>query len=198
MAGTFVKTASSLCQPDLWDMHLAAICWGVRDEAGAATGEYLLRISTSVLQPRSVGRVMLRSADPTDTPLIDHRALSDRDGADLQTLAEGIRQARQIAEAPSLRDLGVREQPAGSFSADDLDEHVRATLGCYYHPVGTCAIGPAGDAVSVVNGDGAVHGLEGVRITDASIIPTIPRAQTHLSVLAVAERLADRFRGHGT
>jgi choline dehydrogenase len=198
MGGTIVKTAGDLCQPDLWDMHLAAICWGVRDDAGAATGEYVLRIATSVLQPRSVGRVTLRSADPADSPLIDHRALSDPDGADLQTLAEGIQQARRIAEAPSLRDMGVREQPAGPFSADDLHEHVRATFGCYYHPVGTCAIGPTTDAVAVVNGDGAVHGLEGVHVVDASIIPTIPRAQTHLSVLAIAERLADRLRGHGT
>jgi choline dehydrogenase len=196
MAGTFVKTAGDLCQPDLWDMHLAAICWGLRDDAGAATGEYVLRIATSALQPRSVGRVMLRSADPADTPLIDHHPLSDPGGADLQTLAEGIRQARRIAEAPSLHAMGVREQPAGPFGADDLHEHVRATLGCYYHPVGTCAIGPAADAAAVVNGDGAVHGLKGVHVADASVIPTIPRAQTHLSVLAVAERLADRLRGH--
>ena len=198
MAGTFVKTGGDLCPPDLWDMHLAAICWGVRDDAGAATGEYVLRISTSVLQPRSVGRVTLRSADPANTPLIDHRALSDPDGADLQTLADGIRQARRIAAAPSLHGIGVREQPAGPFSPDDLQEHVRATLGCYYHPVGTCALGPATDVAAVVNGDGAVHGLEGVHIVDASIIPTIPRAQTHLSVLAVAERIADRLRSIGT
>jgi choline dehydrogenase len=94
--------------------------------------------------------------------------------------------------------MGVREQPAGPFGADDLHEHVRATLGCYYHPVGTCAIGPATDPAAVVNGDGAVHGLEGVHVVDASIIPTIPRAQTHLSVLAVAERLAERLRGYST
>lgn len=198
MAGTFVKTAGGLCEPGLWDMHLAAICWGLRDDAGAATGEYVLRISTSTLQPRSVGRVTVRSADPADSPLIDHRALSDPEGADLETLAEGIRQARRVAEAPSLRSLGVREQPAGPFDADDLHEHVRATLGCYYHPVGTCAIGPATDPAAVVNGDGAVHGLEGIHVVDASVIPTIPRAQTHLSVLAVAERLADRLRGHST
>ena len=80
--------------------------------------------------------------------------------------------------------MGVREQPAGPFSADDLHEHVRATLGCYYHPVGTCAIG------RVVDGEGAIYGLDGLFVTDASIMPTIPRANTNLSVLAVAERLA--------
>jgi choline dehydrogenase len=193
MAGTIVKAASERCEPGLWDMHLAAICWGLRDDAGAATGEYVLRIATSVLQPRSAGRVTLRSADPLDLPLIDHRALTDPGGADLATLADGIRQARRVAEAPSLQGMGVREQPAGPFDPDDLPEHVRATLGCYYHPVGTCAIGPPGGA-GVVDGDGAVHGLEGVHVADASIMPIIPRAQTHLSVLAVAERLADRLR----
>jgi choline dehydrogenase len=198
MGGTIVKAAGDQCEPGLWDMHLAAICWGLRDDAGVATGEYVLRISASALRPHSVGRVTLRSADPADTPLIDHRALSDPDGADLRTLAEGIRQARRIAEARSLHDMGVREQPAGPFGADDLHEHVRATLGCYYHPVGTCAIGPATDAAAVVNGDGAVHGLVGVHVVDASIIPTIPRAQTHLTVLAAAERLAERLRHLGT
>jgi choline dehydrogenase len=194
MAGTFVKAASDACEPGLWDMHLAAICWGLRDDAGAATGEYVLRISASALQPRSVGRVTLRSADPADTPLIEHRPLSDPDGADLRTLADGIRQARRVAEAPSLQAMGVREQPAGPFGADDLDQHVRATLGCYYHPVGTCAMGPATAAGAVVDGHGAVHGLEGVYVADASIMPTIPRAQTHLTVLAVAERLAGTLR----
>jgi choline dehydrogenase len=159
------------------------------NEAGTATGEYLLRLSASALQPRSVGRVTLHWADPAVPPL------SDDGGADLDTLAEGIRQARRIAQAPSLQSLGVREQAAGPSTADDIHEHVRATLGCYCHPVGTCALGPAGDAAAVAGGDGAVHGLAGVHIADDSIMPAIPRAQTHLTVLAVADRLADRLRG---
>ena len=195
MGGTIVKAAGDQCEPGLWDMHLAAICWGLRDDAGAPTGEYVLRISASALRPRSAGRVTLRSAGPAAPPVIDHRPLSDSDGADLHTLGEGIRQARRIAEAPSLYDMGVRELAAGASTAHDLSEHVRATLGCYYHPVGTCAIGPAADTAAVVNGEGAVHGLEGVHIADGSIMPTIPRAQTHLSVLAVAERLTERLRG---
>jgi choline dehydrogenase len=195
MGGTIAKTGGDVCEPGLWDMHLAAICWGLRDDAGTPTGEYVLRISTSALRPRSAGRVTLRSADPTELPLIDHRPLSDPDGTDLQTLVEGLRQARRIAQAPSLLAMGVREQPAGPFPADQLDEQVRATLGCYYHPVGTCAIGPATNAATVVDGNGAVHGLQGIHVADASILPTIPRAQTHLTVLAVAERLADLLRG---
>ena len=190
MGGTIVKAASELCEPGLWDMHLAAICWGLRDDAGSATGEYVLRISASALRPRSAGRVCLRSSDPSLPPLIDHRPLSDPEGADLRTLAEGIRQARRIARSPSLRAIGVREQAAGPDTADDLHAHVRATLGCYYHPVGTCAIGASGDAAAVVDADGAVHGLQGLHVADGSIMPTIPRAQTHLTVLAVAERLA--------
>jgi choline dehydrogenase len=77
---------------------------------------------------------------------------------------------------------------------ETLREHARASLGCYYHPVGTCAIGPAGDPAAVVSGDGAVHGLEGVFVVDGSILPTIPRANPHLAVLAVAERLAAGLR----
>ncbi len=65
------------------------------------------------------------------------------------------------------------------MTEDALREHVRASLGCYFHPVGTCALG------SVVDGDGKVRGLNGVHVADCSIMPAIPRANTHLSALAV-------------
>jgi choline dehydrogenase len=185
MAGTVVKAASSRCEPGLWDLHLFAIAWGVRDEASRPTGEYVFRIATSILRPRSTGRVALSSADPEAAPAIDHRHLSDPHGADLAALAEGVGHAARVASASSLRELGAILEAPTAADETTLREHALASLGCYYHPVGTCAIG------SVVDGNGAILGVEGAHVADCSIMPSIPRANTHLSCLAVAERLAE-------
>jgi len=187
MAGTVVKAASGHCEPGLWDLHLFAIAWGVRDEAARPTGEHVFRIATSILRPRSTGRVSISSAEPTASPAIDHRPLSDPGGADVTALAEGVGHAARVASAPSLRRLGASLEAPTAGEAD-LREHAIASLGCYFHPVGTCAIG------SVVDGFGRVHGLDGAYVADCSIMPSIPRANTHLSGLAVAERLADLLR----
>jgi choline dehydrogenase len=188
MGGTLVKAASELCEPGMWDMHLFAVCWGLRDENARPTGDHVLRIATSVLRPRSVGRVSLASPDPEHAPAIDHQPLTDEDGADLRILADGISQAARIASAPSLGELGATVEAPTETTEEALREHVRASLGCYFHPVGTCALG------SVVDGTGTVYGIEGAYVADCSIMPAIPRANTHLSALAVAERLADRLR----
>ena len=185
MAGTVVKAASSLCEHGLWDLHLFAIAWGVRDEDGHTTGEHVFRIATGILAPRSMGRVSISSAAPDVRPVIDHRPLSDEDGADLAVLAEGVRAAVQVAAAPSLRRLGATVEAPTATTPEALADHVRASLGCYFHPVGTCAIG------RVVDGAGAVRGVEGAYVADCSVMPTIPRANTHLTALAVAERLAE-------
>ena len=188
MAGTVVKAASSRCEPGLWDLHLFAVAWGVRDDASRPTGEHVFRIATSVLRPRSAGRVMISSADPDTPPVINHRPLSDSDGADLAVLAEGVGHAVRIASAPSLRELGATVEAPTVTTEHALIEHAATSLGCYFHPVGTCAIG------SVVDGTGAVHGVDGAYVADCSVMPSIPRANTHLSALAVAERIADRLR----
>lgn len=188
MAGTVVKAASSHCEPGVWDLHLFAIAWGVRDDEGRPTGEYVFRIATSILRPRSAGRVTISSADPDAAPSIDHRPLSDPERADLDALAEGVGHAVRVASAPSLRELGASVEAPTATTGAALREHATASLGCYFHPVGTCAIG------SVVDGSGAVHGVEGAFVADCSVMPAIPRANTHLSALAVAERLADMLR----
>jgi choline dehydrogenase-like flavoprotein len=192
MAGTVIKAESSLCDPGLWDIHLFAVAWAVRDEHGDPTGERVFRIATSVLRPRSVGRVTLASANPEAAPAIDHRPLSDPGGSDLAVLAEGVGLAARVASAPSLRELGVTVEAPVETTGAALRQHARASLGCYFHPVGTCAIG------RVVDGACAVYGVDGVHVGDCSVMPSIPRANTHLSALAVAERLAGELSGPGT
>ena len=71
-----------------------------------------------------------------------------------------------------------------------LQEHVRASSVHYYHPVGTCRMGPASDPLAVVDADGRVHGLEGLRIADCSIMPVVPRANTNIPAVVVGEKIA--------
>jgi choline dehydrogenase len=140
------------------------------------TGERT-HLTVVALQPRSRGSVRLASAEPTVSPVIDHGFLSDADGHDLETLLAGLAVAHRLAGAAGLHKLG---RPV---ELDDA-QRVRLTLGAIFHPVGTCAIGP------VVDRELRIHGLENLYVGDAAVMPSIPRANTHLTVLAVAEKLA--------
>jgi choline dehydrogenase len=132
-------------------------------------------IDAVLLKPRSRGRVRLRSADPADPPRIELPGL--RDPADAERLAEGYRRALDVA--------GVR------LGASELAERVRTEVRSLPHTVGTCAMGPRPDDGAVVDADGRVHGVDGLRIADASIMPDIPSGFTHLSTIMIAERLAE-------
>ncbi len=127
-------------------------------------------ITVALMQPESRGQVRLRSKDPAVSPEIDHRLLSD--ARDRQALREGLELAQELAGHEALRRLG---RP--------VRNSVDATLGVYFHPVGTCS--------EVVDANGRVHGFENLYVADASVFETIPRANTHLATLAVAEWTAE-------
>jgi choline dehydrogenase len=131
------------------------------------------------MKPRSRGRVSLTSPDPQAPLAIDHGFLSDE--ADVEVLAEGFEQLREIGAA--LSSYAGRElRPGEEVSAGD---HVRATARGFFHPVGTCAIG------AVVDERGRVYGYENLVVADASIMPTIPRANTNLTTAAIGEKIAE-------
>lgn len=163
-----VKAGTDGCEDGAFDLHLLPVT--------SRTGERA-HLTVVALQPRSRGSVKLRSADPTVSPRIDHGFLSDPDGRDLQTLLGGLAIAHRLAETEPLRRLGR------VIEMDD-PQRVRFTLGAIFHPVGTCAIG------AVVDPDLRVRGVENLYVGDAAVMPSIPHANTHLSVLAIAERLA--------
>jgi len=144
------------------------------------------------MTPRSRGEVTLRSADPAVSPRLDHRYLSDEAGHDRQVLIDGVRKARQIAAQSPLRDLiGDETAPASRVQSDeDIGAWVDGNVFHYYHPVGTCAMGPATDALAVTDARGKVHGLENVFVADCSIIPVIPRANTNIPAVVIGERIA--------
>ena len=149
------------------------------------------------MTPRSRGAVTLRSPDPEREPRIEHRYLSDPEGHDRAVLREGLRIARRLAAQPALRDLLGAELSPGPAIQDDaaLEEWIEGAIEHYYHPVGTCAMGPADDPLAVTDARGRVHGLENVFVADCSIMPVIPRANTNLPAVVVGERIAGWLLG---
>jgi choline dehydrogenase len=145
-------------------------------------GEHGYEVSVAVfaMKPASRGSVHLNSSDPRAPLRIDHGFLSDP--VDAAVLAEGVESLRRLAADDAIRLYAGRETRPGPVV--DAMTHVRGAARGFFHPVGTCAIG------RVVDGHGAVYGLDGLFVADASIMPTIPRANTNLSTLALAERLA--------
>ena len=136
------------------------------------------------MKPWSRGTVRLTSPDPRAPLAIDHGFLTDeRDVAVLVDGVGGAARAGGVRGGPR-RTRRARCAPGPSV---DAERHVREAARGFFHPVGTCAIG------SVVDGDGRVHGCEGLSVADASVMPSIPRANTNLSTIALAERLAERM-----
>jgi choline dehydrogenase len=142
---------------------------------------------------RSEGRVRLTSLAPTATLDIDHGYLGDP--TDLETLSDGAELLARLIAAEPL--AGVVDPGPGLVPAwrdrDELRDWVRDRVSTTFHPTSTCRMGPAGDSMAVVDHMGKVHGLTGLRVADASVFPTIPRANIHCTVVAVAEKLADAF-----
>lgn len=155
-------------------------------EPGISVGAWQMR-------PASRGTVHIVSADPRKAPAIDPRYLSE--DLDRRTLVEGLRMARQLFEQPALRDCVVQETVPGPAARDDaaLLAYARANGGTVYHGVGTCRMGQ--DADAVVDPELRVHGVSGLRVVDASVMPQITSTNTNATVLMLAERAADLIQG---
>ncbi|WP_345801649.1 FAD-dependent oxidoreductase [Microbacterium sp. AZCO] len=149
-------------------------------------------VGLSALQPRSRGSVRLRDADPDSAPLIDHRFLTDPEGVDVSILAEGAGILRELAASPGLaRRVGGEIHPGPeTIDAAALRAHLYANPDNYWHPVGTCRLGLADDPLAVVDARARVHGVEGLRIADCSIMPTVPRATTAMPAVVMGEKVA--------
>ena len=171
----FVKAASSVCMASSWDLHV--LSWTNPTDDG--TG-YEASMGVFHLKPGSSGRVRLRSRDPAELPVVERGFLGDP--SDLTTIVEGLELARALAaQEPLARLLGGEREPG----AENLSAYARRTVRNYFHPAGTCGIG------RVVDASGRVLGVDGLVVADASVMPTIPRANTNLTTVAIAERLAE-------
>jgi choline dehydrogenase len=194
-SGTIVRAASRACANGTWDLHL--VSWAARDTEGITGAEWRVQLSPYVMKPASTGAVRLRSPDPREPLAIELGFLSDPRAADLAVVVDGVELVRRFAATEALGRLIAGEARPGPRKAtrDQLAAWVRDNVRGYFHGVGTCRIGLQGDPEAVVDGRGAVHGLERLHVCDASIMPTIPRANTNLTTIAIAERIAELLAG---
>jgi choline dehydrogenase-like flavoprotein len=146
-----------------------------------------IKLHVTLLRPRARGSLTLRSANPADPPLVDPNYLGD--ALDLRQLIEGLRIAREIAGAAPLRQALSRELLPGAGITGDaaLADYIRKTVRTDWHPVGTCRMGRNDDPMSVVGPTLEVHGVQGVRVIDASVMPNIVSANTNAPTMALAD-----------
>ena len=155
----------------------------------------LAEMMVALLRPVSRGELKLRSTDPNVQPWLDYNYLSEP--FDRQRLRHGVRQALQLAQHEGLRELlGDRLDPADPdlLSDETLDAWMLREAVTFSHISGTCRMGPSSDPMAVVDQHGRVHGLEGLRVADASIMPDLASAPINPAVLMLGERIADFVR----
>ena len=157
------------------------------------------RIAVSVYQAFSQGHVRITTPDPTIDPAVEERMLTDE--RDLVRMRDGVRRLREICLADGVAAVAHRAEYGltgrsmdEALSEAEMDEWLFAECGDAQHASGTCRMGAADDARSVVDPECRVIGCTGLRVIDASVMPEVPRANTHLTTVAIAERMADRMR----
>jgi choline dehydrogenase len=152
-------------------------------------------LNPCLLRPRARGSVRLASADPLAAPKVDPRFFGDPE--DLRLTVAGLRYAREVLATSPVRGMIDREIFPGPdvMSDEALEAHCRRTVKTNYHPVGTCRMGRETDRDAVVTPDLKVRGIEGLRIVDASIMPTITSGNTNAPVLAIADKAVDIMMG---
>jgi len=154
------------------------------------------RLIGAVMRVFSSGEVRLRSADPLVDPVVEFRLLSDdrdrtRLSACVRRMIEVVRHPAVASISESVLALGT---PIEDLDSDDaIDAWLTATVTDYVHAVGTCRMGTPGDPAAVVDTDCRVIGYEHLRVCDASVMPDLPKANTHLTTVAIAQRLITRM-----
>jgi choline dehydrogenase len=185
-AGGFIRTQTQLDRPDVQYTFMV----GMKDNPRTLPRKHGYFLHMAVLRPRTRGTVELTSSDPAAKPLMRPQFLEDRE--DVETLKRAMREARRIVASPALAELSGAELLPGPAIADDaaLEDFIRERVATTYHPVGTCKMGPSSDALAVVDPRLKVHGVQGLRVADASIMPNLIGGNTSAPSMMIGERAA--------
>jgi choline dehydrogenase len=194
-SGAFLKSRPELDRPDLQFHVVLAI---MRDHGKASVDKDGFTLYVCHLRPESRGEVRLRSRDPFDTPAIRANYLAAE--GDLRALREGVKIARRVAARSALDGFRRAEYSPGPQvqTDEEIDAWVRREGETLYHPVGTCRMGTADDPLAVVDETLKLRGLAGLRVVDASVMPTLISGNTHAPTVMIAEKAADMIRGRST
>lgn len=187
----FLKTRPELETPDV-QMHL--VPYAIRNPKKRELHDWPgFTIACYQLRPESQGSIHIRSADPKAQPAIRFNFLHDP--IDQRTMVDGFRMMRNIVGAPAMDPFRGEEFSPGpdTTTDDDILTYMRTKSETAYHPMGTCRMGPHADCV--VDENLRVHGLTGLRIADASIMPTMPSGNTNAPCIMIGEKAADLVRG---
>nr|WP_240051897.1 GMC family oxidoreductase N-terminal domain-containing protein [Pseudomonas arsenicoxydans] len=187
-ACAFVKTSPELAQPDI---ELALTIAMFANHGRTLYRGHGLSVHACLLHPKSVGQLTLASADPLVAPLIDPAFLSHPD--DVATMVEGYKVIRKVMQTPAFQAFKPRDVLDTPMQTDaQIEQVIRNRADTLYHPVGTCKMGA--DAMAVVDARLKVHGLEGLRVADASIMPTIIGCSTTAATVMIGEKAAEFIR----
>jgi choline dehydrogenase-like flavoprotein len=188
-AGGFIKSDATQTLPDL---QLHFVIGKLIDHGRKVVLGHGYSCHVCLLQPRSRGSVTLASKNPHDAPLIDPNFLGDE--RDLQTLVQGFKSMRRILQQTALTQHGGRELPASAAAQNDeqIAQFIRERADTIYHPVGSCRMGPGEQ--DVVDARLRVHGIQGLRVVDASVMPRIVSGNTNAPTIMVAEKAADMVK----
>jgi choline dehydrogenase-like flavoprotein len=187
-AGGFLKTDSDKSVPDI---QLHFVVGMVDDHSRRKRLGHGFSCHVCLLRPKSRGSIELKSKDPAAPPVIDPKFYDDPD--DLETMVKGFKITRRVMESPALKQHSVRDFYTEHLRSDDeIKTELRNRSDTIYHPVGTCRMGSDEDAV--VDPQLRVRGIEGLRVVDASVMPTLIGGNTNAACIMIGEKAADMIR----
>ncbi|MBA4176202.1 MAG: glucose-methanol-choline oxidoreductase [Leptothrix sp. (in: Bacteria)] len=188
-AGAFFRSRPGEARPDL---QLHFVITKLIDHARTLPIGHGYTCHLCPLRPASRGSLSLASADPTAAPRIDPNFFGD--AGDMELMIRGFKRLRHILQQPALADFGGQELPALAAAQTDtqIEHYIRSFSDTEYHPVGSCRMGPG--ALDVVDAQLRVHGMQGLRVVDASVMPQIISGNTNAPTIMIAEKAADLIK----
>jgi choline dehydrogenase len=191
-SGGFLRSSSDITYPDV-QLHFVPVLLFKHGLQMSFFHGYV--VTTTPVRPTSRGTIELKSSNPNEYPLIDPNYLSTQQ--DVQDLRRAVTMTREIMHQRAFNDYMSKEIYPGAKrqTDDDIDAYNREESETIYHPVGTCKMGSSSDKMAVVDTNCRVRGVDGLRVVDASVMPSVVSGNTNAPVVMIAEKVADMILG---